>query len=223
MALGLTFSLVERNDNKVLIVQDTTGRNTETLQGWGEGSNPDIDDIDSLDSTLTLGVTIKLSSGTSTIYTAINLYDVFADGGFNTIEYPSNMEFNINPSMLLDTDGNPLGIEDSEFPDGIYYLTYTYSPDGGTPVVYEETFYIDGVIRANIYDILRRLPEHYNNMSMMTYETYTEDWKFIQNVDFMWTYMKSIEASSYVAKIDNILNSLQILQNIVIDVNNKIR
>jgi hypothetical protein len=223
MALDLKFTLNERNDNKALILQDTTNLNTNTNSGWDDNAF-DINSIGSTTNTLKVQITIQVPDGEPIIYNTINIFDTFAPvGGFLISSYPTCMKFIITPDMLIDPQFNPLGLVDSTFPDGIYNVEYIFSPQVGNQSIYSKKYYIDGISRNAVYSLLRTIPEQYMNTNMITYETYTEDWKYIQNIQYAYIWLKSIEASSYIAREKDILQQLQIVQNLIIDASNRIR
>jgi len=197
MALTLTYNVLERNDNQLLTITDTTAVAT----GWGVSGNPAITGIASATNKLTLDIKIKTSDGTETTYTQINLFDEF--GSFTT---QADLVFALDCSMLLSA-GVPLGTSDSEFPDGIYEFTYSYdSPTVSTT----GTMLLDGRVTVGVYELLRTIPTKYDCGEPHE--------KAVLDIIFAKAYLDSIHASTYVAREDSILNQLTVLERLITNV-----
>jgi len=159
MALDLTFSVVERNDNLRITITDTAG--VYTLANPGGWQSPDVINPDAADITvvgganeLTLDVVITTSNGTETTYDTIDLFTKF--GPFTA---PSDLVFALDCSML-ESGGTALGTATDEFPDGVYEFTYTF--DGvlitTTEVVKQA---IVGKVQNDVYYLLRAMATSY--------------------------------------------------------------
>jgi len=197
MALTLTYNVLERNDNQLLTITDTTAVAT----GWGVGGNPAVTDIASATNKLTLDIKITTSDGVETTYDQINLYDEF--GPFATT---SDLVFELD-CTLLTVSAVALGTADSEFPDGIYEFTYSYdSPTVSTT----GTVLLDGRVTAGVYELLRTIPTKY--------ECGGPHEKEVLDIIFAKAYLDSIHASAYVARIDSILNQLTVLERLITNV-----
>lgn len=207
MALNLTFSVEERNDNKRLIVTDTTGEyNAVTNEGGWDATgatNPNPADIDGTTHTLGLRVIITTSDGTSTTYDTIDLRSMF--GPFYSL---MNLVFTLDCSMLTN-NGAPLGTNETEFPDGIYDVTYIYDELLGTVVSGNISLLIDGQVRNSVYQLLRKVPSIY----------YCEDCdtKYILDTIFSRAWLDSMYSSAYVAKTEELLSDLSTLQSLIIN------
>jgi hypothetical protein len=194
MALTLTYSVLERNDNQLLTITDTTA----TATGWGVGGNPAITGIASATNKLTLDIKIKTSDGVETTYTQINLFDEF--GAFTT---QADLVFALDCHMLVSA-GVPLGVAGDEFPDGIYEFTYAYnSPTVSTT----GTVLLDGRVTVGVYELLRTIPTKYECGAPHEKETL--------DIIFAKAYLDSIHASAYVAREDSILNQLTVLERLI--------
>lgn len=210
MALVLSFSVTESNDNKTIVIQDTTGRDEAT--DWSQGGNIDFDDIDGdLDNALTtyglaLDITITTSDGTAVVYDTIDLYNEF--GPF--VVYPDDMSFSITCDMLEET-GVALGTSEDEFPDGLYEITYSVINDpAGTPVTYsstESTTLIYGQVKAEVYDKFREIPETYNCKECRDRE--------INEALLCGAYLSGIESAVIETQEDELLNMLLTLEDII--------
>ena len=218
MALDLSITFTESNDNKTVILTDTTGTySADNLTGWGS-PNIDVGDIISGSTAskynLLLTITITDSSGTETEYDEINLFD--HNGGAFTDA--SDLVFEMNSSHLL-SGGTALGDSDDELPDGLWAIDYRIvdadynSETNGLSTADNyivDTFYlIYGVVKASVYDKLRQIPTDYmcNNC----------DSREIMEAIFMYGYLKGIETSAYVAKQEELIIMLATLESIVRD------
>ena len=207
MALALTFSVEERNDNKVITVTDTTGvYNVGTNPtGWG-APNPAVTDIDGNTHTLELIVTVTTSDNTETTYDAIDLYNEF--GPFATTV---DLVFDLNCSMLL-VGSIALGTASDEFPDGIYELEYIYDNGLGTEKSVTTSVVMEGIVRNATSNLLREIPTIYTCKDCST--------KQVLDAMFAKALLDSIRASAYVAQEEKLLRDLAVLERIVVDGSN---
>lgn len=205
MALALSFDVTERNDNKLLTVLDTTGIYDIVTNddGWG-APNPVVTDIDGVNHTLELDITLTISNGTVTTYDSIDLFTLF--GPFTDV---SDLSFALNCSMLQ-SDGTALGTSDDEFPDGLYAITYTYDKGLGSVITVTNTILLDGRVANALYELLRTLPTDY--------ECGQCNKKEILDIIFMKTYLDAIHASVYSARTTAILDQLGVLENLLTNV-----
>jgi hypothetical protein len=203
MALSnLSLSYTERNDNTALILVDTTG--TDESTDWGVGTNVDYTDIDGSNYNLVLNITITTSNGTETTYDAIDLYSTF--GPF--VNY-DDMEFTITAPMLKVSSSSSFSVGDT-IPDGIWEITYTCTNagDGGDHVQLNQSVLIDGVVRKEVYDMLRQIPHKYELQGNL-------DDRDTREAMFAYSYLKGMESSAYVSDSEELLTQLGILENIV--------
>ena len=221
MALDLSISFAEANDNKSITITDTTGtyQSPDNETGWGS-PNIDVGDIviDSDETNgkyhLLLTITITDSTGTATEYDEINLRDhngaAFSDA--------TDLVFEINASHLLVT-GTALGTNEDELPDGLYAIDYRIvdadyndETNGITTAdnyIVDTTYLVYGVVKADVYDKLRQIPTDY-----MCENCSSRD---IMEAIFMYGYLKGIETSAYVAKQEELIVMLATLESIVRD------
>lgn len=208
MALELSFNVVERNDNKLVTITDTTGiyHVVTNPTGWetGAATNPDVADIDGVTHTLELDVTLTISDGTETTYDSIDVYTLF--GPFTDV---GDLAFALDCSMLQ-VSSVAMGTSADEFPDGLYEITYTYDKGLASEVSYASTVLLDGRVANALYELLRTLPTDYECGSCHTKE--------ILDIIFMKTYLDSIHASAYSARTTSILNQLGVLENLLTNV-----
>jgi len=208
MALALSFSVEERNDNKRLTVTDTAGEYNAITNptGWG-GINTDVSVLNGVTNTIDLDITLTTSDGTATVYDTIDLYTIFLPvGGFVDI---SDLVFELNCSMLQ-ASGTALGTSDSEFPDGLYTITYSYNKGGLDEVSHTNTVLLDGRVANALYELLRTLPTSYECGGCHD--------KQILDIIFMNTYLMSIHASAFSARTTSILNQLAVLEKLLTNV-----
>lgn len=205
MALVLSFSSVERNDNKLLTITDDVGMYDAVTNptGWG-APNLSVVDIDNLSHTLELDIVLTISSGVSTTFDSIDLYTLFAPvGGFLTV---ADLVFPLDCSMLQE-GGSALGTSSDEFPDGLYKITYIVDRGLITEEASIVTILLDGVVANELYSLLRTLPVDYGLKECNT--------KRILDIIFMKTYLDSIHASVYSARTTSILDQLKVLERLL--------
>jgi hypothetical protein len=202
MALDLSLSYIEFNDNKAIKFTDTTG---VTTGGWGYSGNLDVTDIDGSTHTLELQIDITTSDNTTTSYDHIDLYDEF--GPFTDTD---DLVFTIDASMLI-SSGSALGTSSTQLPDGIYEIVYIFDRGLGTVAYVNYKVLIDGQVRKEVYDELRQIPVQY---------TCKEDFRdTFSNKDIVsalthYSYLKGLEASSVIAKDEELLDILATLETI---------
>ena len=190
MALTLSLSYSERNDNKVLTLTDTT-------VDWGTGGNIATTAITSL----TLDTTITTSNGTAVVYDQIDLL-----ASFGTFSTQADMVFPLDCTDF-EVSGVALGTATDELPDGIYTFTYVVDEGLGTEVSYTESILIEGRVRVAVYEMLRTLPTTYSCEECKTKE--------IMDIIFCKGLLDSMEAAGYVAENDDLINQLYTLERLI--------
>lgn len=203
MALSnISLSFSQRNDGTALILTDSTGTNDST--DWGVGGNVNYTDIDGTNYDLLLDITITTSDGTATIYDQIDLYDEF--GPFLNYE---DLIFTIIPTMLKESGSTSFDSGD-KMPDGIYDIIYTVTNagSGGDDVTFEEDLLVDGVVRAEVYDMIRNIPHIYEKQGDV-------DSIEVREAIFAYSYLAGIKASAYTSDKEEILTQLGVLENII--------
>lgn len=204
---SLALSFVEANDNKSLVITDITGIDGST--DW-ETSDIHIADVDGSTYTLQLDISITTSDGTVVTYTPIDLEDEFGD--FATAD---NLVFTIDCS-LLKVDGTAIGSSTDELPDGIWEVKYSLITLLPTPTEYTSTTYntlIYGVVKSGVYEKLRAIPTNYNcNKNMDDFET--------REAMFAYAYLIGMEASSFTAREEELLNQLSVLERLITNASN---
>ena len=205
---NLELSFVESNDNKSLIISDITG--TEDSTDWSQGlvggvpiSYSNIDGS-SANYGLELDIEITTSDGTVTVYDTIDLFTEF--GTFATMD---DMVFTID-CTLLKVSTIAIGDATDELPDGTWDITYTLI-DVNTPannVVYNNVILIYGVVKNEVYEKLRSIISKYDNAEWL-------DDHATREAMFAYSYLIAIEASAVVAKEEELLNSLSVLERLI--------
>lgn len=209
MAVDLSLTYSQSNDNKTLTFTDATGVYDAVTNtgGWGT-PNTAVTDIDGTAGTLSLTITVVTPDGETT-YDAIDLFTVFGDGGFSTV---NDLVFAINASHL-ESSGTALGTSDTELPDGIYEVSYTYTDvsgnDPGSTDTYTEDTLVDGQVRNSVYELLRVVPVIYACNECRCEEMY--------EAQFSYSYLKAMEYSAFVAKKEELIDQLETLQGIVLN------
>ena len=210
MALSsLALSFVESNDNKSLIITDTTG--TDGSTDWGVGGNVSYTAIDGSAATygLELDIEITTSDGTVTAYDTIDLFTTF--GAMTTYD---DMVFTID-CTLLKVSAIAIGDATDELPDGTWDITYTLI-NVATPannVVYNEVVLIYGVVKNAVYEKLQAIISKYDNAEWL-------DDHVTREAMFAYSYLIAIEASAVIAKEEELLNSLSVLERLITHASN---
>jgi hypothetical protein len=251
MDLNLSLSYQEQNDNKAIVLTDTTDNWNSSTTALISGddmvagdfyeivsrSSVDFTGLGSPDNTAgtrfvgsgtatlgagdsllpvtptvaeitaaTLDTTITGVSGTATVKTQVDLFSEF--GPFTT---QADLVYTITALLLGDT-------ADSLLEDGLYQLTYkiSYAGDGivntkiDTQIV---TILVYGIVKAATYEKLRSISTLY----MCRDDCPTSE---ISEADLCGAYLSSIENSAYVAKTEELLNMLVVLDNIILNGSN---
>jgi len=168
MALDLTFTVEERNDNLVITLTDTSGSYVavDNVGGWDATgiNNPDPSDIGASGTAHTLELSLKIttSDGTVTTYDDVDLFTEFG-----ALAIASDFVFGLDCSMFSYL-GTALGTDEDEFPDGIYEFTYMYNQIGVGAATEVVTQVIDGRVRNDVYHLLRIMGTTYECNGSLT-------------------------------------------------------
>jgi hypothetical protein len=193
-------SAMQTNDNKQLVLTDTTGEySVLNPGGWG---SPNIAVTAINGSTHTLELLIRFHTvNTDTTYEYINLYTEF--GPFTEL---TDLVYTLTPDMLIETGGGSMGIVDSEFLDGVYHLSYIIDRGLGTENIYTLVIMLDGQIRNKIYQELRNIPKSYENNEPSD--------KNIYKAIFDYAFIRGIEHTGFVAREEDLIFDLDKLEKI---------
>jgi hypothetical protein len=194
MAVTLSLAYTERNDNKLLTLTDVS-------TDWG-GANVAVSAI----TTLTLDIEITTSDNETIAYDQINLI-TFANPDLGGGSTQANLVWEFDPSDITD-GGNPLGTADSTFPDGIYKFTYTLDATLGSEAILEEDVLMEGNVRNAVYEALRTIPTLYTCNECKSKE--------IMDAIFAYGYLNSIRAGGYVAKTEELISQLYVLERLLL-------
>jgi len=192
MALTPTLSYKERNDNRLLTLNDAT-------LNWGVGGNINVTDV----TVATLDITITTSDSTATTYTQINLIAEFGDGVAPEFNTQADMVFEIDATLLL-SGGVAYGTADDVLPDGIWSITYTINTNVG---ILEEDILIDGIVRTDVYELLRALPVMYNCNECKS--------KTVSDALYAYGCLNVLQSNAYVAKTEELISLLYTLERII--------
>jgi hypothetical protein len=181
----LALNYVERNDNKAITLTDIT-------PDWGA---PAVSAI----TTLTLDISITTSDNATVNYAQINLIP-------NAPTVQGDLVFTFDMSDIkLGTVA--IGTSADVFPDGIYEFTYTLDATLATESILNESVLMEGNVRNKVYEALRTIPTLYNCAECKS--------KQIMDAIFAYGYLNSIRAGGYVAKTEELLSQLYILQRLL--------
>lgn len=201
MALNLKLSTLQANDNKTLQFTDNTGvYSSSNTGGWGS-PNLAVTAINGSTHTLELGIRIVTTDSDIT-YSYINLYTL--KGPFTST---TDLVFSIKASNLL-VGTSPLGTINDVLPDGLYYVTYIVDRGLTGEVFTSFVIFVDGNERNATYNKLRLIPTIYNCKNVKNKE--------IDDAILAHGYLKAMESTAYVAKTEELLNDLSVLQRLVI-------
>lgn len=210
MALVLSYTVTERNDNKLLTITDTAGtyHAVDNPTGWGVPTWSAPTDITAIGGghPLELDIIITESDGTITTCDPIDLFALFgpfADAG--DFIFPLTM-------AMLKVSTVALGTATDEFPDGIYDITYIVDRGLGKEVSVNTDQLIDGQVQNAVYELLRTVPTMYECGTCHEKETL--------DILFMRMYLDSVRASAVVSRSSSILSQLTVLERLVTNVSN---
>lgn len=197
MALTPTLSYEERNDNKLLTFTDTTAN-------WGTGGNIAVTDV----TVLTLNIIITPSDNVPITYDQIDLVDLFGDGVGPEFNAQANLVFAIDATMLK-VAAVAMGTTDTELPDGLWNITYVVNTTAGT---FHEHILVDGRVRVGVYELIRALPTIYN----------CQDCKSKTVLDALYCYgcLNVLQSNAYVAKTEELISLLYVLERLITDGSN---
>ena len=188
MAVTLELEYTERNDNKLLTLTDISA-------DWGA---PAVDSI----TTLTLGVEITISDNTTTVYNEIDLYAL----NHLPAVTQADLVFLIDATNLKVT-GSAIGTSDTILLDGIYKFTYTLDEGLPTESILTEYVLMEGNVRNAVYQALRTIPTLYMCDDCRS--------KQIMDAIFAYGYLNSIRAGGYVAKTEELIDQLYVLERLL--------
>jgi hypothetical protein len=189
MAVDLHLDYVERNDNKLLTLSDIS-------TGWSTPAGSDI-------TTLSLTVSITTSNNTTTDYDLINLVSKY---NITSATTQAELIYYLDASDLK-FRGTPLGTNTDLLPDGIYEFKYVLDNGLGTAQVLDEFVLMEGNVRNAVYQALRTIPTLYMCQECKS--------KQIMDAIFAYGYLNSIRAGGYVAKTEELLNQLFVLERLL--------
>ena len=201
MALGdpevvqplLELEMVERNDNKLITFTDTSD--------W---DNSNLNPLYISSGQLTLNITIQTTSGAPRAYAGIDLYDTF--GPFTTA---ADMVFAVDPSRLVTDDeaAIPLGTSDTQFPDGVYTISYVYEYTPGESESMTRYVLVDGQVAVRVAELMCSIPPKY--------ECGGPHEKQVQNIIYAEAYLRAMHASTTLVSVTYILKELETLEDIL--------
>jgi hypothetical protein len=189
MAVSLALEYTERNDNKLITLTDVS-------TGWSIPAGSDIN-------TLSLIVSITTSDDVKTTYSAI---DLVAKNSIQAGTTQSELIFTIDASELNVT-GTPLGTNTDVLPDGIYEFIYTLNNGDVTGDILDEFVLMEGNVRNAVYNAMRKIPILYQCDECKSKE--------ILDAIFAYGYLNSIRAGGYVAKTEELLDQLYVLERLL--------
>ena len=216
MAFTLDLTYTQQSDAKALRFNDST---TEDGNGWNALNIlvPAIDgEWDNVATTygLCLEIDITTSSGVTTSYDTIDLYEEFS-GPWLT---PADLIFDINCTHLQES-GVAMGLATDTLPDGVWNCTY-YVYDVGAVGYYvaelEENILVDGVVRNKVYDQIREVPDVYDARQPSGFR-YSRDFADVLDALLKWSLFKGMLATVSDATQTEVLEILGTLENLTVN------
>jgi hypothetical protein len=196
MALTLSLSYTERNDNKILTITDTTSN-------WGVGGNIGVGDV----TTMTLNIDVTTSNGTSTAYDPINVITLLSLG-VGSVQ--ADLVIPIT-AVSLKVGGVALGTVADDLPDGIWGFTYVVaSTVPVTSAILLDEHLIDGVVRTQVYELLRKMNNAYEWDGCMD--------EGVLNVIFAKTYLDAMNVLDVSARRTAVTDQLYTLERIITNI-----
>jgi hypothetical protein len=184
--LALTY--VERNDCKLLTLTDVT-------TDWAT-ADVDVNEV----TTLTLDVEITTSDNVTKVYNPINLITVYPTT-------QADLVFQLDATDLVETGGSALGTAADVFPDGIYKFTYSLDVTLSSESILQTYVLIEGNVRNSVYEAMRTIPTLY-----MCNECKS---KQILDAIFAYGYLNAMRAGGYVAKTEELISQLYVLERLL--------
>lgn len=251
MDLTLSLSYQEQNDNKAIVLTDTTVNWNSSTTALTSGNDIVAGDFYEIVSQATLDFTSYgapnnlagtrfVANGTptlgagdellpvtptvaeitaatlDTVVTGVDMVATAKDqvdlvSEFGPFTSQNDLVYTITAALLGDTANSLL-------PDGLYALTYaiSYQGDGVTNTKTDTlnvTILVYGQVKVATYEKLRNINVWY----MCRDGCPTSE---IQEADLCGAYLSSIENSAYVAKTEELLNMLVVLDNIILNGSN---
>lgn len=205
MALALDLSAVERNDNKLLTLTDTS-------TGWNTGGDPNFTSIAARTSqtySLTLDITINTTTSVI-VYNQIDCY-VLHGGAFAA---QTDLVFALDASKFIYGTA-PLGTSATLLPDGIYDVVYKVQHWNGSSWddidVKSLSILVYGQIKQKVYDKLRKVPK---------WSECPDGYRDINEASYYYTFLQSIEKSAFVARKSELLQMLETLERLLLNGSN---
>jgi hypothetical protein len=204
--ITLNYSVLERNDSKVLTLTDTS-------TGWGTDTDINFTSIRAL-SNLTYAITAIITINTtdsSTLYDQIDLYSLTATTPFVS---QSNMVFPIDATKLT-ISASALGDINTLLPDGIWDIQYNllHYVGGAWTIIHTitQSVLVYGQTKTAVYNRLRQVPD---------LDETGNSYRDIQEALFYYTYLQAIEKSAFIAKKVDLLQMLQTLERLLLNGSN---
>jgi hypothetical protein len=189
MAVSLALDYVERNDNKLLTLTDIS-------TGWSTPAGADI-------TALTLAVSITTSDDVTVDYDSIDLVTAYNIVAGTT---QAELVYTIDASDLK-VSGTALGTNTDLLPDGIYEFKYVLNSSLPTSASLDSFQLVEGQVRNGVYDAMRKIPVLYQCEECSS--------KQILDAIFAYGYLNSMRAGGYVAKTEELLDQLYVLERLL--------
>ena len=197
--LEISCSSLEQNDSLGLVFTDTTGTSTN---GWGNGGNINVTDINGSTHTLELQLT-KVTQDNNVVYDYINLYTEF--GPFTTI---ADLVFTISHTLLKVNGVIEDGVSSTTpIEDAIWNIQYVVDRTLAGENIFLLSIFTYNQVKVQVYDKLRQISPIY-----MSYDNRSKE---ISDSLLLYGLVKGMEASAYVALEKELLNTLDTCEKIL--------
>jgi hypothetical protein len=190
MAVILDLDYVERNDNKLITLTDVS-------IGWSTPAGLDITSLD-------LVISVTTSDNIKVDYDSINLLTHGNPITQSTTQ--AELVFTIDASDLK-ISGVSSGTNNDVLIDGIYEFKYILNSGLPTSTSLDDFNLIEGNVRNGVYEAMRRIPTWYMCDDCRSKE--------IMDAIFAYGYLNSMRAGGYVAKTEELLSQLYVLERLL--------
>jgi len=202
--LSLTLSALERNDNRLLTLTDTS-------TGWNTGGDPNYTSIQARTS-LTYSATLDITINTTTSVIVYNQIDCYVLSGPFVAQ--ADMVYELDASKFI-VNGNGIGDSSTVLPDGIYDIVYKVQHWNGSSWVDINvktlSILVYGQIKQKVYDKLRKVPK---------WSECSDGYRSINEASYYYTFLQSIEKSAFIARKSELLQMLETLERLLLNGSN---
>lgn len=221
MALELSLSFLEQNDNTALQITDDSGtyHAVDNPTGWGAPNEAVTDIVESTNETvgkyhLLLGVTYTGSNAVPIVYTDLNLYDLNG-GAFADV---TELTWSVDPADLV-SGGIAQGSSEDTLLDGKYDFVYSLvdaDDHSSVAATLSISILLDGKVRVKVYNKLREIPTIYNTTDQVV-PIYNDSFREILTTLLKKALFDAMLAGVTHSNTDDVLDILDTLERLTLN------